>query len=70
MIFVDIVAAMTGGWWGGRAKGVESGQWVAAWEGVEFGWGGGRALTAVCWAMGGSGTDGVDGADGADGRWG
>jgi len=56
--------------WGGTAKGVESGQWVAAWEGVEFGWGGGRALTAVCWAMGGSGTDGVDGADGADGQWG
>ena len=33
--------------WSDCTKGVDSDQWAAAWEGVDFGTGGGRASTVV-----------------------
>ena len=41
-------------------KGVDSNQWAAAWDGVDFGRGGGRASTVVFWigCCGGCGNGG------------
>ena len=54
------------------AKGVESGRWAAARGGVDFGRGGGRASTAVCWnwTLWRLWRWGWSGAEGRGGRWG